>query len=183
MATVSHLGLLPSDRGCYPEKPSFLQGGLVYPPLSLEDATKAVWRVSRWGFSRPNNDFNGNPQPEYSLQQQFESERNLVCNYPVNAMWGGFDFVPNGILSYFIQVLSPFTYQEDGLYYVLTLRQQLGGELAGSFVYNGNLSFTISAPSGYSTDFFPAEYWPYDPNDGGGPIYDSTTGAQLRSFP
>lgn len=27
------------------------------------------------------------------------------------------------------------------------------------------------------------EYWPYDPNDGGGPIYDSTTGAQLRGFP
>jgi hypothetical protein len=27
------------------------------------------------------------------------------------------------------------------------------------------------------------EYWPYDPGDGGGPIYDSTTGAQLRPFP
>ena len=27
------------------------------------------------------------------------------------------------------------------------------------------------------------EYWPYDPGDGGGPIYDSTTGAQLREFP
>jgi hypothetical protein len=27
------------------------------------------------------------------------------------------------------------------------------------------------------------EYWPYDPEDGGGPIYDSATGAQLRDFP
>ena len=27
------------------------------------------------------------------------------------------------------------------------------------------------------------EYWPYDPGDGGGPIYDSVTGAQLRGFP
>ena len=27
------------------------------------------------------------------------------------------------------------------------------------------------------------KYWPYDPNDGLGPIYDSTTGAQLRGFP
>ena len=27
------------------------------------------------------------------------------------------------------------------------------------------------------------EYWPYDPNDGGGPIYNSATGAQLRPFP
>jgi hypothetical protein len=26
-------------------------------------------------------------------------------------------------------------------------------------------------------------YWPYDPNDGGGPIYDNTTGEQLRPFP
>ena len=26
------------------------------------------------------------------------------------------------------------------------------------------------------------EYWPYDPNDGGGPIYSSATGAQLRDF-
>jgi len=27
------------------------------------------------------------------------------------------------------------------------------------------------------------EYWPYDPNDGLGPIYDSVTGQQLRAFP
>jgi hypothetical protein len=27
------------------------------------------------------------------------------------------------------------------------------------------------------------EYWPYDPNDGLGPIYDSATGEQLRGFP
>jgi hypothetical protein len=27
------------------------------------------------------------------------------------------------------------------------------------------------------------EYWPYDPGDGLGPIYDSATGAQLRPFP
>ena len=29
----------------------------------------------------------------------------------------------------------------------------------------------------------PLEYWPYDPGDDGGPIYDSTTGQQLRAFP
>lgn len=27
------------------------------------------------------------------------------------------------------------------------------------------------------------EYWPYDPEDGGGPIYDKDTGSQLRAFP
>jgi len=29
----------------------------------------------------------------------------------------------------------------------------------------------------------PIEYWPYDPGDGLGPIYNSATGAQLRPFP
>jgi hypothetical protein len=29
----------------------------------------------------------------------------------------------------------------------------------------------------------PHSYWPYDPGDGEGPIYDSTTGEQLRAFP
>jgi hypothetical protein len=29
----------------------------------------------------------------------------------------------------------------------------------------------------------PHSYWPYDPNDGLGPIYDSETGEQLRAFP
>jgi hypothetical protein len=32
-------------------------------------------------------------------------------------------------------------------------------------------------------DFSAQEYWPYDPEDGLGPIYDSATGAQLRDFP
>jgi hypothetical protein len=43
--------------------------------------------------------------------------------------------------------------------------QRVGGE--------GSASMSIAAE----------EYWPYDPGDGGGPIYDSTTGAQLRPFP
>jgi hypothetical protein len=34
-----------------------------------------------------------------------------------------------------------------------------------------------------SVDISIAEYWPYDPGDGGGPIYDSATGEQLRPFP
>lgn len=29
----------------------------------------------------------------------------------------------------------------------------------------------------------PHEYWPYNPNDGLGPIYDKVTGEQLRPFP
>jgi hypothetical protein len=61
------------------------------------------------------------------------------------------------------------------------------------------ITWTISDPQqtytkpfrfGQLTDFVSgffdisvAEYWPYDPNDGDGPIYDSATGEQLRAFP
>jgi hypothetical protein len=34
-----------------------------------------------------------------------------------------------------------------------------------------------------NADLEPAEYWPYDPDDGLGPIYNKDTGAQLRAFP
>ncbi len=33
---------------------------------------------------------------------------------------------------------------------------------------------------GVSIEIVPEEYWPYDPGDGGGPIWDASTGAQLR---
>ncbi len=39
--------------------------------------------------------------------------------------------------------------------------------------WQGYVGFKITA----------AEYWPYDPNDGQGPIYDKDTGKQLRPFP
>jgi hypothetical protein len=49
---------------------------------------------------------------------------------------------------------------------------------------------SISKPFRYGSssitgtfEITPSEYWPYDPNDGLGPIYDSTTGEQLRPFP
>ena len=50
----------------------------------------------------------------------------------------------------------------------------------GSYYDNPPVPATDSA--GYFT-ISPSEYWPYDPNDGGGPIYDSVTGEQLRPFP
>lgn len=44
-----------------------------------------------------------------------------------------------------------------------------------------NTKFNIDGFNGITIK--PKEYWEYDPNDGGGPIYDSTTGQQLRPFP
>lgn len=55
-----------------------------------------------------------------------------------------------------------------------TLTSAVGSkEFALGSTFNGTASVEISA----------VEYWPYDPGDGGGPIYNSTTGAQLRGFP
>jgi hypothetical protein len=55
-----------------------------------------------------------------------------------------------------------------------TLTSAVGSkEFALGSTFNGTASVEISA----------VEYWPYDPGDGGGPIYDSATGAQLRGSP
>ena len=66
-----------------------------------------------------------------------------------------------------------------------------GGSLVGFDVgtkqKTGYLSFRYNVPNFYGynlqLDISPSEYWPYDPGDGLGPIYDSTTGEQLRPFP
>lgn len=49
--------------------------------------------------------------------------------------------------------------------------QNLTFPIGGDFAGTGSLAISAT------------EYWPYDPGDGGGPIYDSATGAQLRPFP
>lgn len=65
---------------------------------------------------------------------------------------------------------------------------------AGSFVYQaGELEITrpIYFVRNREIEFVPtinvlvkpARYWPYDPGDGGGPIYDTVTGRLLRGFP
>lgn len=47
----------------------------------------------------------------------------------------------------------------------------------------GYLTYNLDLGDAGSVVMSPQEYWTYDPGDGGGPIYDSTTGAQLRAFP
>jgi hypothetical protein len=47
------------------------------------------------------------------------------------------------------------------------------------YAYNSRGGTTLNV----TADLEALEYWPYDPGDGGGPIYDSATGAQLRPFP
>lgn len=60
------------------------------------------------------------------------------------------------------------------------------GETADlSTSYNADTK-TLSANGLFGNSYLrmqPAEYWPYDPGDGEGPIYDKDTGRQLRAFP
>jgi hypothetical protein len=49
--------------------------------------------------------------------------------------------------------------------------------------YNGPFSETLYVITSLNATLTATEYWPYDPGDGGGPIYNSATGAQLRGFP
>jgi len=57
------------------------------------------------------------------------------------------------------------------------------GDIGAPFLYGSTstpgTSFSISG----TITITASEYWPYDPGDGLGPIYDSATGAQLRGFP
>jgi hypothetical protein len=53
-------------------------------------------------------------------------------------------------------------------------------ELRNPATLAANRGSVIFAPP--AANFEILEYWPYDPGDGGGPIYDSATGAQLREF-
>lgn len=66
-----------------------------------------------------------------------------------------------------IQVIGSATITAGGF----TLTLPLFPRFAGSSITDATIG--IEAES----------YWPYDPNDGSGPIYDATTGRQLRAFP
>jgi hypothetical protein len=59
-----------------------------------------------------------------------------------------------------------------GLSFSKAMKRQIPNE-DGSLAEFTSCNFVLTA----------TEYWPYDPGDGGGPIYDSATGEQLRGFP
>ena len=191
MATVRHLGLLP--RGlCYtqtelpPPYPNTVAApstNWVWPKLTKHEATAAIWKVAQWGCSRDIV-----PGTNADNTQILSSEKDLVCAF---TYFGAFSVtsVSDSILSVILSTggWSSFTkYFYDGSYYAIAIRAVWGSppQFAdqNTVINNGNLNFTVTV-NDISTDFFPIKYWPYDPNDGGGPIYDSATGKQLRPFP
>jgi hypothetical protein len=73
---------------------------------------------------------------------------------------------PLGTYGTFSYVLLGQTFSTD--IYAYNSRSTVAG-------FANNLSMTATLEA--------IEYWPYDPNDGLGPIYDKDTGEQLRPFP
>lgn len=68
------------------------------------------------------------------------------------------------------------------------------GSNVANYSVGGTITFlgktiSLAYDTGIDGDYFdagsivPSEYYPYDPGDGGGPIYDTVTGVQLREFP
>ena len=207
MATVRHLGLLPF---CIRPAGTYSNDSLM--EVSQAFALSLWWRVKKWNVDSasltiiPDDDPPNEvtmPTGEMSLELPLEGlalETNLVCPYtrqfgvgpggpnPENvgiflrifptAQQGGDDLISmkvdltaqGGTTQWFIGNGGGVE-NEIG---TCTLTSAVGSkEFALGSTFNGTASVEISA----------VEYWPYDPNDGGGPIYDSTTGAQLRGFP
>lgn len=143
--------------------------------------------------------FTANNVRSAGLSQQYSSpqnEKDLVCKRATrfnevddSGSVFNFDLFTDGV--------DTSAKSFNGLYYPLLNIGFDGGNggvittLNGFGLSGGTISIDgITVPSFFYPDtasgaitITPDEYWPYDPGDGGGPIYDSATGAQLRPFP
>lgn len=118
----------------------------------------------------------------------------LIQNVPLAFYRPPNDFLPT--ISYVVNLIAGNTSLDIYASNVPTNFDPLGDGPVGSFSYeflgktftSDIYSLTRSESSDISglnvvSSLVATEYWPYDPGDGGGPIYDSATGAQLRPFP
>lgn len=139
---------------------------------------------------------------DYSVPQP-QSESGIVCVRGTRGVYN--DFEVDGFGFYlFGEAISqnPAIYYQGQLYPQIaafirvddigfgTITTTEGAVSAGTMSIDGiSLSLTLGetspAPPGSSASITVTaeEYWPYDPGDGLGPIYDSTTGDKLREFP
>lgn len=200
MATVRHIGYYPKSLElCYVQSIDDVSAHLPF-TSTLEELLSFYWRVKRWRISTVGDGIEGDadPQPfsyDYSVVSvPAESEKHLVCGQnilgwtydngaPANnddSLWvyeqqtalvGNYPFFgvrASGVLSYD----GGADYEVVGSVYFGSRSWPCYGIRIAEYYVN-SADITISAE----------EYWPYDPGDGGGPIYSSTTGSQLRAFP
>ena len=174
--------------------------------LEVEFVRKANTQNTTFNIS---NDFDVTDLAKNTLTTDtFQKEKDLVCagiiydeeagqqsRTPADHLWG-ID-APGIFIESFVCIGPNFDcyFNQDDM---------IGARLAGTGDQVGELSAQMQGVE-FTADLFrefpltppPAlfeivslngtlqatEYWPYDPGDGLGPVYDATTGAQLRAFP
>jgi hypothetical protein len=206
MATVRHLGLFPF---CILDPANDPNSSLVQMEMSVDLGLYFWWRVKKWTVDSASLTIipeEGDPEsiPIVTGEMTIElpaggiaSEKEFVCPKQRQFSVGDiFDQV--GVI---LRIFPRANQSGDLIKMDIDVRASIqtttyfygnGGEAAPHIVGTGtitvqdrNLSFPIGGdfPGTGSLAISATEYWPYDPGDGGGPIYNSTTGAQLRGFP
>jgi len=204
MASVRHLGLFP---WCVNEEISYFKGTDI-----AEYAVPMWWRVKRWSLETTYTIFAGFADPPVSetysssngldIARVYQSETDLITE---GSLPGTrikipsdftFAFVLQGFLLDAALVLGPnFAFSADA-------QDMEGISTSGQYGQRGSLSVSycglefiaplkLDAPdfetlydlTNMDATLTATEYWPYDPGNGKGPIYDSATGEQLRGFP
>ena len=141
--------------------------------------------------------FNGNTLlPELTVESQLVCRRSVFFSNETETSLFGIQLFSN------VQKQENLDFPNLSLYfpYLDLSFTGLGGGIGTAFVEGGDYfsgwsivmdgitlpSYLFNASGSTVSDgaitITPSEYWPYDPGDGGGPIYDSATGEQLRGF-
>jgi hypothetical protein len=173
---------------------------------TLQEAMQVLWRVKSWSVETSESLYPGILQPGFingttpyltSVTGPL-TEKDLPCKILrrgfgaltfFEALNPGPDEEPYEELVFLEMLEGNAAYQtvKRGDLYYLPIFVTFDGGFATHYERTGGLSWSASPdinsvpPSVYN--FAPLEYWPYDPEDGLGPIYDKDTGAQLRPFP
>ena len=212
MASVRHLGLFPWCIPTVEANPPFSLYP-VSAGNDSDVSLKWYWRVKTWRFvgtatigsaSVSQNTLMSNNaayEDGVYIVPQPENEKGLVCAQGTRAIHNRFADDEFGFYLY-DAIADPRGIFFSGNFYPSVIAYiTCGGVLFssasdttpppatfGTATIDG-LSFSLTTGGtltpGYSASITitAEEYWPYDPGDGGGPIYDSATGAQLRPFP
>lgn len=209
MATVRNLGLFPF---CILDPANDPNSGFNQMEMSVDLGLYFWWRVKKWTVNSASLDVipgeddpgGGGPIPIETGEMTIvlptggiSSEKELVCPKQKQFRVGNtFDQVGVNL-----RIFPSANQSGDLIKMHIDVRASIqtttffygnGGEavpyVVGTCtitVQDRNLIFPIGGDfqGTGSLAISATEYWPYDPGDGGGPIYDSGTGAQLRAFP
>jgi hypothetical protein len=209
MATVRHLGLFP---WCVPTVEENLAYSFWPGPVELATALKWYWRVKKWRFIGEATDGSVTVSQnqiitnnasyelgEFSVEQP-TTEKGLVCDYGTRAIYNDGQDDEFGLYLY-DEIADPrairyndetypsviaFIWVDGILFSTASIPNAAAFGLATIDGTAFNLTTgdeTVTPGFSASITITPEEYWPYDPGDGLGPIYDSATGAQLRPLP